>query len=136
MRKKGLLLAAFFLSESKPHRMVALFSIVIICLMTTGIMTAGETAKWTILHEVALDPLQQGLAADVGAGGLGEAEGGVEFVKAAHRLDLRMVLGHPLPVEEAGRAVVAGPGGNRTGHGGTVYHLAGGVQSPTCSVLA
>ena len=45
----ALLLVAFFLSEAKPHRMVALFSIVIICLMTTGIMTAGETAKWAIL---------------------------------------------------------------------------------------
>jgi FHS family L-fucose permease-like MFS transporter len=45
----ALLLAAFFLSEGKPHRMVALFSVVIICLLATGIMTAGETAKWAIL---------------------------------------------------------------------------------------
>ena len=29
--------------------MLALFSGVIICLLTTGIMTAGETAKWAIL---------------------------------------------------------------------------------------
>lgn len=43
------LLVAFLLSEASPHRMVALFSGVIICLMATGIMTAGETAKWSIL---------------------------------------------------------------------------------------
>jgi FHS family L-fucose permease-like MFS transporter len=45
----AVLLIAFFLSGSKPHRMVALFSFVIILLMLTGIMTAGETAKWAIL---------------------------------------------------------------------------------------
>jgi len=45
----AVLLAAFFLSGEKPHRMVALFSGIIIILMLTGIMTAGETAKWAIL---------------------------------------------------------------------------------------
>ena len=45
----AVLLGAFFLSGSKPHRMVALFSVVIICLMITGINSAGETAKWAIL---------------------------------------------------------------------------------------
>jgi len=45
----AVLLAAFFLGESSPHRMLALFSGVIIVLMSTGIVTAGETAKWAIL---------------------------------------------------------------------------------------
>lgn len=45
----AVLLAAFFLSGSKPHRMVALFSAIIIALMATGIASAGETAKWAIL---------------------------------------------------------------------------------------
>ena len=43
------LLVAFFLGESSPHRMVALFSVVIIGLLTTGILSTGETAKWAIL---------------------------------------------------------------------------------------
>ena len=34
----------------------------------------------------------------------------VELVEGADRLDLRMVLRHPLPVEEAGRALVARAG--------------------------
>ena len=45
----AVLLVAFFLSGSKPHRMVALFSGVIICLLITGINSTGETAKWAIL---------------------------------------------------------------------------------------
>ncbi len=45
----GVLLLAFFLGESSPHRMLAIFSAVIIALLTTGIVSAGETAKWAIL---------------------------------------------------------------------------------------
>lgn len=45
----GVLLVAFFLGESSPHRMLALFSGVIILLMVTGIVSSGETAKWAIL---------------------------------------------------------------------------------------
>ena len=44
-----LLLIAFFVGESSPHRMLALFSVVIIILLGTGIGTAGDTAKWAIL---------------------------------------------------------------------------------------
>jgi len=43
------LLVAFFLGESSPHRMLAIFSGVILLLMGAGIITAGETAKWAIL---------------------------------------------------------------------------------------
>ena len=45
----ALLLVLFFLGEASPHRMLALFSGVIIALLATGIMTAGDTAKWAIL---------------------------------------------------------------------------------------
>jgi MFS transporter, FHS family, L-fucose permease len=45
----GVLLIAFFLGESSPHRMLAIFSGVIILLMVTGIASSGETAKWAIL---------------------------------------------------------------------------------------
>ncbi len=45
----AVLLAAFFAGESSPHRMLALFSGVILGLMLTGIVSAGETAKWAIL---------------------------------------------------------------------------------------
>lgn len=45
----AILLVAFLLGESSPHRMLALFSGVIIVLLITGITTAGETAKWAIL---------------------------------------------------------------------------------------
>lgn len=44
-----ILLVAFFLGEASPHRMLALFSVVIIGLLSTGMLTAGETAKWAIL---------------------------------------------------------------------------------------
>ncbi len=44
-----LLLIAFFVGESSPHRMLALFSAVIIILLGTGIGAAGDTAKWAIL---------------------------------------------------------------------------------------
>jgi len=37
---------------------------------------------------------------------LHEAERGIEFVEGADGLDLRVILRHPLAVEEAGRAVV------------------------------
>jgi MFS transporter, FHS family, L-fucose permease len=43
------LLVAFFLGESSPSRMLAIFSGVILLLLVTGIMTSGETAKWAIL---------------------------------------------------------------------------------------
>jgi FHS family L-fucose permease-like MFS transporter len=45
----GVLLVAFFLGESRPHRMLALFSFVIIALLGAGIFSSGETAKWTVL---------------------------------------------------------------------------------------
>ena len=43
------LLVAFFLGEASANRMLALFSGVIITLLVTGMLTAGETAKWAIL---------------------------------------------------------------------------------------
>jgi FHS family L-fucose permease-like MFS transporter len=43
------LLVAFFLGESSANRMLALFSGLIIILLATGMLTAGETAKWAIL---------------------------------------------------------------------------------------
>jgi FHS family L-fucose permease-like MFS transporter len=43
------LLVAFFLGESSPHRMLAIFSGLIIALLVTGIITTGDTAKWAIL---------------------------------------------------------------------------------------
>ena len=45
----AILLVAFFLGEASPHRMLALFCGVIIVLLVTGMLTAGETAKWAIL---------------------------------------------------------------------------------------
>jgi FHS family L-fucose permease-like MFS transporter len=45
----ALLLIAFFAGESSPHRMLALFSVVIIVLLGVGIGTTGDTAKWAIL---------------------------------------------------------------------------------------
>jgi FHS family L-fucose permease-like MFS transporter len=49
----GLLLAvlmvAFFLGETSPHRMLAIFSGVIIVLLLAGVVTSGEMAKWAIL---------------------------------------------------------------------------------------
>jgi len=45
----AVLLAAFFLGESSPHRMLALFSVLIIALLAAGISSSGETAKWAIL---------------------------------------------------------------------------------------
>ena len=45
----AILLIAFFLGESSPHRMLALFCGVIIVLLITGMTTTGETAKWAIL---------------------------------------------------------------------------------------
>jgi FHS family L-fucose permease-like MFS transporter len=44
-----ILIAAFFLGESSAHRMLALFSAVIIALLAMGMTTAGQTAQWTIL---------------------------------------------------------------------------------------
>ena len=45
----AVLLVAFFLGEASAHRMLALFSAVIIGLLLTSMFTSGETAKWTIL---------------------------------------------------------------------------------------
>ncbi len=44
-----ILVVMFFLGAASPHRMLALFSGVIIVLLATGIMTSGTTAQWTIL---------------------------------------------------------------------------------------
>jgi MFS transporter, FHS family, L-fucose permease len=44
-----ILLAAFYLGENSAHRMLALFSGVIIVLLLTGMTTSGTTAQWTIL---------------------------------------------------------------------------------------
>src|SRR5882724_11412696 len=40
---------AFYLGEASAHRMLALFSAVIIGLLLTSMSTTGETAKWSIL---------------------------------------------------------------------------------------
>ena len=45
----AVLLLAFFLGESSPHRMLTLFSAVIIALLGVGILSAGDTAKWAVL---------------------------------------------------------------------------------------
>ena len=45
----AVLLVAFFLGESSPHRMLVVFSALIILLLATGITTSGDTAKWAIL---------------------------------------------------------------------------------------
>ncbi len=45
----ALLLIAFFLGESSPQRMLAIFSGVIILLLLTGMRTSGLTAQWAIL---------------------------------------------------------------------------------------
>jgi len=45
----AVLLAAFFLGGSSPHRVLALFSGLIILLLIAGITTSGDTAKWAIL---------------------------------------------------------------------------------------
>lgn len=44
-----ILVGAFFLGEASAHRMLALFSGVIIVLLATGMLTTGATAQWTIL---------------------------------------------------------------------------------------
>jgi FHS family L-fucose permease-like MFS transporter len=53
VRPYGLLLlaltAAFFLGKASAPRMLALFSGIIILLLATGVLSAGETAKWAIL---------------------------------------------------------------------------------------
>lgn len=45
----AVLLVAFYLGESSPNRMLAVFSGLIILLLITGINTSGDTAKWAIL---------------------------------------------------------------------------------------
>lgn len=44
-----ILLVAFYLGEASAHRMLALFSAVIIGLLLTSMATSGEVAKWSIL---------------------------------------------------------------------------------------
>jgi FHS family L-fucose permease-like MFS transporter len=44
-----ILVGAFFLGEASAHRMLALFSGVIIVLLATGMLTTGVTAQWTVL---------------------------------------------------------------------------------------
>lgn len=44
-----MLLVAFFLGEASPHRMLALFSTVIIGLLLAGVLASGEAAKWAVL---------------------------------------------------------------------------------------
>jgi FHS family L-fucose permease-like MFS transporter len=43
------LLIAFYLGEASAHRMIALFSAIIIGLLITSMCTSGDTAKWSIL---------------------------------------------------------------------------------------
>jgi FHS family L-fucose permease-like MFS transporter len=43
------LLVAFFLGEASAHRMLVLFSVVIIALLLAGMLAPGESAKWAIL---------------------------------------------------------------------------------------
>lgn len=43
------LLVAFFLGKASPHRMLALFSLIIIGLLMAGVLASGEMAKWAIL---------------------------------------------------------------------------------------
>jgi len=45
----AILIVAFFIGESSPQRMLALFSGLIIILLMTGIRSSGETAKWAVL---------------------------------------------------------------------------------------
>ena len=45
----AVLLVAFFLGAASAHRMLVLFSIVIIALLVAGMLASGETAKWAIL---------------------------------------------------------------------------------------
>ncbi|HTV48590.1 MAG TPA: sugar MFS transporter [Phycisphaerae bacterium] len=45
----AIMMAAFFLGESSPHRMLALFSFIIIVLLLTGILSTGAAAVWAIL---------------------------------------------------------------------------------------
>ena len=45
----AVLLIAFFLGGANPHRMLALFSVIIIILLGFGILTNGGSAKWAIL---------------------------------------------------------------------------------------
>lgn len=44
-----ILLVAFYLGEASAHRMLALFSAVIIGLLLTSMATSGDVAKWSIL---------------------------------------------------------------------------------------
>ena len=61
--------------------------------------------------ELPFEPGQQDVELGAGLGlGPGQAHGGLGLVHRAGHLHHGRVLGHPAPVEEAGGAVVAGPG--------------------------
>ena len=45
----AVLLVAFFLGEASAHRMLVLFSLIIMGLLLTGMLASGETAKWAVL---------------------------------------------------------------------------------------
>ncbi|HXT13617.1 MAG TPA: sugar MFS transporter [Candidatus Angelobacter sp.] len=45
----AVLVVAFFVGGGSPNRMLALFGAIIIALLATGMTTAHETAKWTVL---------------------------------------------------------------------------------------
>lgn len=45
----GLLLAAFYVGGSSPHRMLTVFGLVIIGMLASGMVAAGEAAKWSVL---------------------------------------------------------------------------------------
>ena len=45
----AVLVVAFFLGESSPHRMLALFGGIIIILLASGMLSAGDMGKWSIL---------------------------------------------------------------------------------------
>lgn len=44
-----LLLVAFFVGSSSPHRLLALFGTIIIALLATGMWGQGEVARWAVL---------------------------------------------------------------------------------------
>ncbi len=45
----AVLVVAFFLGEASAHRMLVLFSLIIMGLLLTGMAASGETAKWAVL---------------------------------------------------------------------------------------
>lgn len=45
----ALLLVAFYIGGSSPHRMLTVFGLVIIGMLASGMFAAGEVAKWSVL---------------------------------------------------------------------------------------